>query len=640
MPRYRMYIADFETTVEDDTSAQTESEVWAYGIGKLFDGTENVSIGNNISDFFSYFCHGKRQGRQIIYFTNLKFDGSFILDHLIRNEGFKAAYDSDECKFEKDPHKLMPGQFTTVITDLGIWYNIVINYNGYILEFRCTLKILPFSVRDLGPAFDTKYRKLDLDYKGNMHAYGDITPEQQEYIRNDILVPKEALEKFFIEIGMQDKPPLTIGQFALENFKSRFNRKEYDDYFPNLANIPLDKEEWGSENVDAYVRRSYGGGWCYCDEKHSGIINGHTIVLDVNSLYPSVMRDHNNPMPIGLPMFIKTPSEFLQVQNSYYFIRFTCKFELKEGYLPFIQLKHDLNYRSNENLSSSRYDRRGEDISFHEVELTLSKTMFDMFAKAYTVKEFKFLDAIAFNTEEGLFDSYIDYWIQKKIEAGQSNNKVKRTIAKLMLNSLYGKFGKNPDNSFKIPDFDTDEEPIEYLIDRGADTKPVYIPIASAITSYARRFTVTAAVENIKYMRYGDTDSLHLVAPKGYKPKGVTIDDSALSCWKIENESEHSKFVRQKTYIEWTGDDYDIKACGMPDRCKMLIAENLKGNLPFGSELFVDDKQIKLSESELKFMSHPIDVSDFRNGFCVPGKLLPKLVKGGTVLEEVDFTIK
>ncbi|MBO5816314.1 MAG: hypothetical protein J6R30_09465, partial [Bacteroidales bacterium] len=65
----------------------------------------------------------------------------------------------------------------------------------------------------------------------------------------------------------------------------------------------------------------------------------------------------------------------------------------------------------------------------------------------------------------------------------------------------------------------------------------------------------------------------------------------------------------------------------------------LKGNLPFNDELFVDDKQIKLSHSEVEFMNNPIEISDFRQGLTVPGKLLPKIIKGGTILQEVEFTI-
>lgn len=634
-----LYICDFETTVDEDTAAQTESEVWAYGFAQLFDGTEDVTIGNNIGDFFEAFAHGRKQ-RHILYFVNLKFDGSFIIDYLQRELNYLPAYDDKEHKFDK-PNELAPGTFTTLITDLGIWYNIIVNYKGYILEFRDLLKLLPFSVKDLGKAFDTKHRKLEMEYKGNMRAGGEITPEQEDYIRNDILVPKEALEKFLNEIGYERVPPLTIGQWALAEFKKTMSKEDFELFFPNLADIEIDKDTYGSSNIDEYVRRSYFGGWCYADEKYTGLINGFTKVFDVNSLYPSVMRDHKNKYPVGLPVFIKDPARLKDFpKDSYYFIRFRCRFDLRAGYLPFIQIKHDINYRTNENLSSSHWDRFGHSIREHKPELTLSKIMFELFAQCYIVRDLEILDICIFNTETALFDAYIDKFMRLKELATIQKNAVKRTIAKLALNNLYGKFSKKPENSFKVPRLKEDEEPIDYEYDTGEDLKPLYIPIGSAITSYARRFTIKGAIQNKEYFRYADTDSLHLVCPPDYVPDGLEIHDTKLSCWKEESKNEHSIFIRQKTYMEYTGTDFEIKACGLPERCKILFSENLKGNKPEGDILTLDDgSMIKLSKNEIRFMKKDRTIRNFDRGLSIPGKLLPVVVKGGTVLKEVDFTI-
>ena len=636
-----LFIADFETTVNEDTVSQEETEVWAFGIARLFDGTENVKIGNNIGDFFNELKKGARRDKKICYFTNLKFDGSFILHYLTSELGFKAAYNENDKKYLSD--KDMPyNSFSCVITDLGIWYCIVVNFEGYIIEFRDTLKLLPFSVKDLGPAFDTKYRKLEMEYKGNMKAYGEITPEQASYIRNDILVPKEALEKFLTEINKAKRPPLTIGQWAISEFKKYFTRQHWKDLFPNLAEIKLDKWSYGAETVDEYVRKAFMGGWCFADERYTGLINGTTKVYDVNSLYPSCMNDPNNLMPIGMPYMIEDVKELLKFgKNSYYFIRFKCSFKLKDGYFPFIQLKHDLNYRSNENLKTSKYDRFGNNLGDYRPEITLSGTLFNLFIQCYEVKDLEILDGCVFYALPGneLFGAYIDKFINMKIKAGKEGNKVKRQVAKLALNSLFGKFGRNPENCFKIPVFNEKFEVVDYVDAVGANNKPLFIPMAAAITSHARKFTVKAAIMNYNYTRYVDTDSLHLVCPEDYVPLGIKIDDSALSCWKEESVQKHSLFVRQKTYIEWTDQDYDIKACGMPDRCKMLFEENLRGNKPIKGNLVKDGKIIKLSKKEEAFLNVPRDISKFHNGFSVPGKLLPKIVKGGTVLQEVDFTI-
>ena len=77
----------------------------------------------------------------------------------------------------------------------------------------------------------------------------------------------------------------------------------------------------------------------------------------------------------------------------------------------------------------------------------------------------------------------------------------------------------------------------------------------------------------------------------------------------------------------------------MPDRSKMLLAENFKGNKPKAGVLKVEDKLYKLSDNELKFFEDDLKVHHFKQGLSVPGKLLPRLIKGGTVLVEVDFTI-
>lgn len=640
---YNLYIADFETTVENDTSKQTQTEVWAYGIARLYDTTDNVIIGNNITDFLDFFCFGKKT-RKIIYFTNLKFDCSFILDHLTRNLGYSSAYDTSKKEFLKE-RELKPGQFITTITDLGIWYTVSINYKGYLLEFRDTLKLLPFSVEELGKAFDTKHRKLKMNYKGNMHAYGEITEDQKRYITNDILVPKEAMEKFLSFIGETEKPPLTIGQCALKKFKEQFTHEQWLDLFPNLCEFKLDPVLYGSSNADEYIRRSYQGGWCYADEKRTGIVNGNihdgyalTYIYDVNSLYPAMM--YYNFFPVGLPKFTKNIRDLSIAKNIFGFIRFKCNFELKPGYLPFIQIKNDFNFRSNENLKSTRYDRWGNILRDYKVEMTLSIATWNLFVQSYKIKDFEFLDGCIFQCEKGLFNSYIDHFMKLKEQATRDKNKVLRTIAKLFLNSLYGKFGKNPLNAFKVVQFDEKEEQVKYIFDEGEPGKPVYIPIACAITSYARKYTVKSALMNRDNFLYSDTDSIHLLLKEGEQAKGIEIHETKLGAWKLENVVKHSIFLRQKTYIEYNDTDFDIKACGLPERAKELFAENLKGQIPKDNKIIVNGEERELSLAELEFMETPRTVKDFKLGFSIPGKLLPKIIKGGTVLEEVDFTFK
>lgn len=79
-------MADFETTVFTN---QTYTEVWASAIVEI--GTEDVIIENSIEKFMKTIFKLAQKNNITVYFHNLKFDGSFILDWLIRNKDFSEA---------------------------------------------------------------------------------------------------------------------------------------------------------------------------------------------------------------------------------------------------------------------------------------------------------------------------------------------------------------------------------------------------------------------------------------------------------------------------------------------------------------------------------------------------------------------
>lgn len=655
----KMYIADFETTVDERPELQTQTEVWAYGLAELFDPLDHVTIDNSIEKFFEQ-LKLIRDNHLVIYFVNLKFDGQFIVDYLFQHMGFRNAYDPVKKEF-KENKCMNDREIKYIITDIGVWYSITIKIGKKIIEFRDLLKLIPLSVAEMGKAFNTKHRKLEMEYKGERHAGGKIDPFEASYLRNDILVPKEALEIFIKEMKCSMPPPLTLGMLGLSEFKKLYPKNIYDLYFPNLAEIKLDPDKYLCDNADAYCRKAYGGGWVEADERYTGTINGETQVYDANSLFPSVMHTSiKKPIgfkfPVGKPTFFDDPQTLIDLYNredKYFFIQFRCKFRLKPKMLPFVQIKNSWEYRTNENLISSYKDRYGYYRPDLKPIMLMTETMFKMFKNCYHIEEFEFLNGCWFEVEHGLFDPYINKYIKMKQDADKEGNKGKRHCSKIALNVLYGKFGTTPENGFFLlrNDIEGKEEEIIYTDVKGFDKKPVYVPIAAAITSYAKRETVTAALINEKVypgsFRYCDTDSLHLCLPKGKKPVGIKIDDSALCCWKLESISEHSLFLRQKTYMEWTGNDYTIKVCGLPDRSKNILRASMMGLEPdmMGTVTIPPQKEgeepvnISLSLDEAMFISEKRTPEDFKQGLSIPGKLMPKKIKGGCVLVEDHFTI-
>lgn len=643
---HRVFVGDFETTVYE---GQVSTEVWASAIVEL--NTEDVKVHHRISDTWEYLLSlGDPESHQeiIVYYHNLKFDGQFWLTYLLQ-EGYHEAWNETEG-FLKDKY-LNDGDMTYVISDMGAWYRIRIKVNSRLLiDIRDSLKLMPTSVKALGKGFRTKHQKLDMEYTGLRYAGCDISPEELEYIKNDVLVVKEALEVMFSE--GHDK--LTIGSCALTEYKETINDMNprlYQKLFPNLYDIQLDNSlhNYGSETVDEWIRKSYHGGWTYVVEGKASQVKHNGIVADVNSLYPSVMSSESGGYyPVGKPYI--TPGWFYEhpdYDSSYhfYFIRFRCGFTLKKGYLPFVQIKHNPLYKGNEMLKDSRLLIEGELVTEYwlgedyyntdETELTMSEVDWRRFQEFYEIRNLKVLDCIFFRKYKGIFDAYINKYRKMKME----NKGAKRQIAKLFLNNLYGKFATSNESSYKKAEL-LDNGALHFQTYKAYDKRPGFIAIGSAITSYARDFTIRAAQKNYHGDEqpgfiYADTDSIHCDLSEE-DLIDVPVHESAFCHWKIENHWDDAIFVRQKTYIEHViledGEPcepfFEVKCAGMGGRCKELLAASLEGR-------HINTK----NPEEEKFISIKRTLTDFHEGLTVPSKLVPRNIPGGILLVDTTFTL-
>jgi hypothetical protein len=342
-------MSDFETTVY---KGQVNTEVWASASVELF--TEDVHIFHGIEDQFNYFV--SLNDNIVVYYHNLKFDGGFWLSFLLVDLGFKQAYESignEENQVQWLKERDMPNNsFKYSISDKGMWYTIIIRTHGHFIEIRDSLKLLPFSVKKIGESFGTKHKKLDMEYTGFRYAGCTITDDEKKYIANDVLVVKEALEIMF----NQGHTELTIGSCCLQEYKRIIGKDDYETFFPDVYQIELDPTRHKEVNAGEWIRHSYKGGWCYLvkGKENKKYYNGTT--ADVNSLYPSMMSSESgNRYPVGNPCFWYgnfIPDKALQ-DNTYYFVRVKTRFYLKDGMLPFIQIKGSFLYKGTEALESS-----------------------------------------------------------------------------------------------------------------------------------------------------------------------------------------------------------------------------------------------------------------------------------------------
>ena len=198
----KKFTADFETA----TWLENETYVWAWAVSEIGEN-ENIIIDNNI-DSFMKFC--KSQKNAIFYFHNLKFDGEFIIYYLLKN-GFKHVEDKKQVE---------NNTFTTLISNMGQFYNIVVyfkkgNKTVHKVTFIDSLKIIPFSVDDTAKTFNLPISKLKLDYNTPREKGHILTEHEKDYIKNDVLIMSKALYVLFNE-GLTK---MTRASNALDDYK-------------------------------------------------------------------------------------------------------------------------------------------------------------------------------------------------------------------------------------------------------------------------------------------------------------------------------------------------------------------------------------------------------------------------------------
>ena len=150
-----------------------------------------------------------------------------------------------------------------------------------------------------------------------------------------------------------------------------------------------------------------------------------------------------------------------------YIQRLTCSFKIKKNKIPTIQLKNSRFFLANEYIETTD----GE-----IVDLVLTNIDLKLFFEHYDVEDITYWGGFKFRSINGLFTEYIDKYIKIKNEATISGNKGMRTLAKLMLNSLYGKFALSLVCRNKKP-FLSEDGVVHYENLEEEEREGLYIPV-------------------------------------------------------------------------------------------------------------------------------------------------------------------
>lgn len=189
------FVADFETT-----TVETDCRVWGFGMCEV-GNTTNCVIGRSIDDFMNGIKYDDSVG--VVYFHNLKFDGEFILSWLFQN-----GYRFSENK------TIYPGEFTTLISDMGVFYSIKINMDKHMITIFDSLKIIPLPVSKIPKAFGLPQSKGEIDYTMQRPVGYEMTNAERDYILHDVTIVADALKQIF-DSGLEK---MTQAANALDGF--------------------------------------------------------------------------------------------------------------------------------------------------------------------------------------------------------------------------------------------------------------------------------------------------------------------------------------------------------------------------------------------------------------------------------------
>lgn len=503
-----IYFADFETTRLNEEN-KVKVYLWCILRG------ENVRTGKKLETFMSYI---KKLKNAIIFFHNLKFDFSYIHPYLIKN---KIKY--------------------SLLEKNGVIYSV----KFFNIELRDSMNFLPMSLKEVGEYYCTEYKKGIIDYE--VDYFHNATKEEIEYCILDCRVLEEGLTRYLTEL---EKILIDAGatKSADKIWKKLTNAGISFEAFKELSPY----EELCTKTTQSeymLYRDAYRGGYVY--SRPAGILS-NIQMIDCNSMYPYMYANIN--MPYGEGITCKNESNLYKYK--FFIICVNIRYDLKPGFIPIIGGGYgrfgNIEYKST---SEGEYE-----------ELVMSNLDFELVKKFYDI-DYQFVWGIAFDTKPKFFKKYADTFIAVK----NKEKGIKRAVAKVLLNSPYGKLAENGLEEIKEYKLDDEgkvtSEVTGYKLE---SNRYQYLPMAIAITSSARYYLLTTAMEiGFDQVYYMDTDSIKYQA----KPVSFTFDSQKLGAWKDEGLCVYFKTLAPKKYGYYDGERIWFKCAGFN---KKVMDEELK----------------------------------------------------------------
>lgn len=491
--------------------------------------------------------------------------------------------------------------------------------------FLDSFRLMPAKLDKLGKAFGiggkTEKKHADGstvdedDSKEVERFYAELhkNPLRYEYLKRDCVLLYDCRNRFGqMILDMGGEVGVTAPSTAMVTFRRSFLKREHrnttpriilgsrhtlDDAIPTNRHFPKCKDEECPGCLHAFVREGYYGGRVEVyREEWTG--PGLLTLLDVNSMYPAAMLE---PMPVEFANEQEWKvSQYGQAREQGLAGFIDCTVEIPDGcYLP------PLPYRTESKLVFPCGKFRGV---WASVELENVQRSGGRIVEVHRSIWFKC---------ERVLASYVRHFYAYRDKSRPDYDEAFDMVAKLLLNSLYGKFGMNEKRE-KLWFFPTDEDfadhrltPLEDAM-HGAFTEPVetqqpyVVPhIAAWVTAIARSRLwgmMRDILDKDGRVWYCDTDSI--VTDLDY-PSSTALGELKQVC-KIER----ALFAAPKLYFlrQPSGEEY-VKAKGFGGG--------------FGAGKLTEDDFMRVVKAREKLTTRRM--TKLREGMNSPGERFPRM---------------
>ena len=488
---------DIETTscYVDDNQKFATMYGWIWGI-KNKDHIYYGRTWDEVTDLFDYLTRLYGLGeykRLVIYVHNLSYEFQFMRKHFEWESVFAVG--------DRKPIK--------ALTTGGIEFRDSYILSGFSLE-KTAENLVNHTIEKLTG---------DLDYSLTRHHKTPLTPDELNYMNNDIEIILAYINEQIAQYGDIIRIPLTntgrVRSYVRDNcyYTSKTHRKtnkgKYQRYRKIMKDLTLTTNDYKQ------LKQAFMGGFTHANALYSGKTLENVSSIDFTSAYPAVMVAEKYPMSRAIPVDnIKTEQDLIELMVDYAVlldIKFT---NLK----PKIEHEHYIS-ESKCFILKDPLINNGRVVQASELAMTITEVDFRIITQVYTWDGLSINNVKKFHRgylPKAIIESILNIYQDKTILKGVEGMEVEYVLSKGMLNSVYGMSVTDPVNmiydysddlwSTELPDLDDE-------IEKYNNSKNRFLFYAWGIwvTAYARLNLWTGIIQFKGDYIYSDTDSIKLL---------------------------------------------------------------------------------------------------------------------------------